>query len=483
MSTYANLFKSGMNNQGGGLNFINNNPYNSLQQLSFGGGYKDQRFDLSTLAQVVINNPTWFGIFQKIEAMVKVSGFEVYEIKNDGKKQITRPAKEYKQLLINAGLKKMIQNMIVAGYGLGLGGGIGYKTKENGKIKLHFDPYTLDGIPRVAFWGDKDRKTANISEVEILDQNAQKVHKFDYKDIYHYQFSNPNATNAFGTNGVVVAAKWMKLEYVMMTANDQVFTDGLQVKKVASLDSMALKNAGVNQHDIQNSTELLKKRLQEANGVQNAGKMLFLPFPMNFQDISVSNNSQMRTTEMLSEIEKRVHKAMGVDQAILDTSLSKYNNIDQAVDLLYQAVQSFIVDLQELVENWALPTLDPKFDNTRFCFRIPRQFSQEEIKLKEVNDKAMALYWSNLKVANESLTTLNLAVLPTPDKLKYLQEQGMTVETLNKETIEIKPSTENQTVDDFTQITNSENVRTKQDFYSSLENRLDTSFKKLFDNA
>jgi len=245
-----------------------------------------------------------------------------------------------------------------------------------------------------------------------------------------------------------------------MAANDQAFANGLHITKVASLNASELKNLGASQADIEQATRLLQQRLKEANGIRNAGRILFIPFPMTFQDISLANNSQMRSVEILGKINEMIHHAMGIDKAILDTSKSKYDNIDQAVDLLYQSVQSFITDIQKLVERWLLPNLIKNYDPTRFIFRIPRQFSQEEIKIKEVNSKNINWFFENLKLANEALADKGIVALPTPDKLKFLQEQGIKIDFAdNIEQGSLTPSPDNQTADYFTLVTHSDVIR------------------------
>jgi hypothetical protein len=452
--SYSELFKQG-ESLGSTLSWLNYTSYTNFDSYSH-NGLQDRRFDLKELAQVVMNSPTWYGIFQKIEAMIKMSGFEVYEISDNGNFKITEQSRKIKKILEEKKIEQIIQNMLVSAYGLGLGGGVGYFV--NGQP--YFDPYTLDGVPRVVFWLDKTNKTPQIETVEIIDNRARPVYKFRYNEVYHYQFSNPTATFGFGCNGVVVAARWLRLEYLIMAANDQAFANGLHITKVASLNASELKNLGASQADIEQATRLLQERLKEANGIRNAGRILFIPFPMTFQDISLANNSQMRSVEILGKINEMIHHAMGIDKAILDTSKSKYDNIDQAVDLLYQSVQSFITDIQKLVERWLLPNLIKNYDPTRFIFRIPRQFSQEEIKIKEVNSKNINWFFENLKLANEALADKGIVALPTPDKLKFLQEQGIKIDFAdNIEQGSLTPSPDNQTADYFTLVTHSDVIR------------------------
>jgi len=450
--SYSELFTQS-ENLGSTLSWLNYTSYTSFDSRN---GLMDRRFDLKELAQVVMNSPTWYGIFQKIEAMIKMSGYEVYEVDDNGNFKITDKSRQIKKILEEKRIDRIIQNMLVAAYGLGLGGGIGYFV--NGQP--YFDPYTLDGVPRVVFWLNQTSKIPQIEIVEILDSEARPVYKFKYEKVYHYQFSNPTGTLSFGSNGVVVAARWLRLEYLIMAANDQAFANGLHITKVASLNASELKNLGASQADIEQATRLLQQRLKEANGIKNAGRILFIPFPMTFQDISLANNSQMRSVEILNKINEMIHHAMGIDKAILDTSKSKYNNIDQAVDLLYQSVQSFITDVQKLVEKWLLPNLIKNYDPTRFIFRIPRQFSQEEIKIKEINSKNINWFFENLKLANEALADKGIVALPTPDKLKFLQEQGINIdfaENINETSL--VTSTDNQTADYFTLVTHSDEIR------------------------
>jgi len=221
--SYSELFKQG-ESLGSTLSWLNYTSYTNFDSYSY-NGLQDRRFDLKELAQVVMNSPTWYGIFQKIEAMVKMSGFEVYEVTDNGNFKITEQSRKIKKILEEKQIERIIQNMLVSAYGLGLGGGVGYFV--NGQP--YFDPYTLDGVPRVVFWLDKTNKTPQIEAVEIIDNRARPVYKFRYNQVYHYQFSNPTGTFGFGSNGVLVAARWLRLEYLIMAANDQAFANGLHI--------------------------------------------------------------------------------------------------------------------------------------------------------------------------------------------------------------------------------------------------------------
>lgn len=459
--SYADLFKKGLE---GGFNqttsFFSQTPTYTFHET----GYKQDlgfKIDLASLFKVVLNEPIWFGIYKKVQDTMKVLGGQVYEIRK-GKVVLTAQAQAVTELLDLTGREEIINNMIVSAYGLGLGGGIAYKVKKNGKLKIKFDPYIMSGFPRIAFEGDNRLANPDIQKVFILDQNAKDVYTFNYKDVYHYQFCNPTADLRFAMNGVVAVAKWVALKYHIGASNDAVFSNGMLAKYLVGLDSNKMQTSGMSEEAIRASTNLLEKKLREATGVKHNGGMIFTPFPLTFQDIQM-NNSQMRTWEGINNIEDQIYFAMGVDKALLDTSKSKYNNIDQAIDQLYQAVYAFTIDVQNLMERFVLPAIIPnEFKNRQFIYRIPRQFTQEEIRIKEIKNKEFGDYFSNLKVANESLSSYNLAVLPTEDKLKTLEEYGVYIKTLNKETITIKPSPENTVADGFTQLTHNESVDVRE---------------------
>lgn len=477
MSSYFNLALKGLESSHQDLGW-GGDHFNQLQYLNFNTGYKNESIDLSMLPKIALGCPTWLAAYQK-GVQVVIDFGQVYEKTKDGKLINTEASKAYNDKLDKAGHERLNNSMLVASLGLGMGGAVGYKLKKKGEIKLHLDPYVTDFFPRVAFWGDQRRRSTDIEKVEILDYYGQEVYTFPYKDVYHYQYLNPTGTNAFGINGVSVAIKYMYLEYLQVGANSNAFKNGMHVDKIASLDHTQLKNIGVNARDIQRATELLKERLSESRGVKNAGKLMFLPYPMQFDDVGFMNNSQMRTNDFLDKtIPTNILKAMGFDTSILSVRDLKYNTVDLAIDLLYQSLKPFTRYVEKLHNDWSLPTLDPTFDKSRFVYKMKRQVTLEEIKIKAQKTKETQVFFQNLKTANEVFSNLGLVALPSEDKLKYLEEQGMKIETLNKD-IKIKPSSDNQTSDYFTSETTSESVR-QLSYYEQLKKRLDSSFEKLY---
>jgi hypothetical protein len=302
---------------------------------------------------------------------------------------------------------------------------------------------------------------------------------------------NINGNPAFGSNPVLHAAKYLRLQYVMMMSQDTIFSGGMQASKFFGIDIDAMLKLNATPTQINLATKKLVEDLRQANGIRNRNRAIVLNNALKAYDVQM-NNSEMRTPELLPMLKEAIFNFYSVDPSILDISQSKYDNAEQAKDQLYQQIMPFLGQIQTYAEEWKLPQIDPEFDRSRFVVRFSRQFSDEEIRIKESVSKDNQTYFQNLKIANEAMSSHGIAVFPTPDKLKYYQEQGFEMVTPDKEDVNIKPSKENQTLDHFTQLTKEESVRelnqdeveeTRQfDFYDELSKRLDSSFSRLFTN-
>lgn len=454
MSSYSELFKKGLEGDYG-QSFFSYNNYNSL--YTFGGVKDDRVGSLSELTQTLIDNPTLSGIYTKIQDLIKESRLSVFEIKKDGSLKKTLPARIYEQELIKNGIEKDIDSFLVARYGGGFGNALAYKIRNGKNIELKFEPFVVNGFHRVEVVGDQNWQNLEVLKYRILNANGLMVYEFNPKQVYHYSYLNMIGNPAFGHNPILTLAKYLRLFSNIFKSQDAIFSGGMQASKFFGIDIEALIKQGTNPENIALATERLKEDLRQANGIINRNRAIVLNYPLKDYNIQM-NNSEMRVPEIIPLLTQLFFNAFGVDPSILDISQSKYDNAEKAKDALYQQIRPFLLDIEKYVERWKLPNIDPKFDPSRFVFRIERQFSEEEIRIKELVGKQTAQYFQNLKTANEAFGDINLKFLPTENKLKWLEENDITVKTVGKEEINIKPSTENQTADSFTQLTEQESV-------------------------
>lgn len=458
--SYSELFKKGLEQTNNNESFFNFNNYNNLYQY---GGQKDDRIDLFQITQYLMNTPVIMGIFTKISDIVDESEIKVLEVKKNGQLKETRPANEYRKLLLDTfNFRKDIQNFKIAAYGGGLGNALAYKIRNGKKIELKFDPFVVNGFHRVEVVTDQFSKNLEVLEYKILDQNQTIVYNFKPDQVYHYQFANLNGNPALGSNPLLHVAKYLRLMYVMMMSQDTIFSGGMQATKFFGVDIDAMLKLNASPDQINQATKKLAEDLRQANGIQNRNRAIILNNALKAYDVQM-NNSELRTPELLPMLKEAAFNGYAVDPSILDISQSKYDNAEKAKDQLYQQIRPFIIDMQRYAEVWKLPQIDSSFDSSRFIVRFSRQFSDEEIRIKDAISKENQVYFQNLKTANEALGDINVKALPTPEKLKFFKENGITFETLGKETIDIAPSTDNQTADNFTQITTSESVKRQID--------------------
>jgi len=475
---WENLFKTGQDTDYNNLSYFANNNYSFS---SFGNvGNKDDRIgDPQVIQRLCQNNPLLFGIFNRISDIIMSSGFEMFEIVK-GNLKITKPALEYKRWLLDTGIKEDINNLLIASYSSGLGNALAYKIKNKGKIQYIVDPFLKDGKYRVEVKADEH----NITEYRIKGKHDEDLYVFKPDEVYHYRHSNPDGNVALGTNGVLVASKILQLGYNILTFNSTHFGNNLNSVRMFGLDYALMEKIGYSGNDLDNMLKEMANELSQANGLRNANKTMLLKYPITDLTKEPQTNSQTRAVELYKEIiKKEVCHAMGVDENIFDIGGAKYDNAEKLQDQLYQQVKPTIIKIQDYVENWRLKQLDNNYNNDKFIFRFRRQFSTEEITLKETKDKQTQVYFNNLKIANEIYSDIGIKILPTPEKLKELEElQQMTFETINKEKITIKPAEDTQIADTFTQITNAESINRELEpnYWEIVENRLNKSFKAIF---
>lgn len=457
-----------------------NQPQFSFNQINM-GGQTDTRISPSRFEQIFFSDPISSGIYGKIADLLTLSDFEVYEVKRDGSLSLTRPAKEYKQLLVKNKLRERLEHGFASAFwGTGLGNALTYRLKSNGRLEFRTEPFIVNGMERIRVYGDQNGENLESKEYGVLDETGIEIYRFKAKDVIHHRYVAPNGSYYFSASPGLVASKWLNLKYNLLAAIDANASGGLLAKYLVGVDQTKLKNMGITSADaIANATNSLKEQLRQGKGIQNAGGMIFTEFPLLFQNIQMSNSEQ-RVTEMLPLINNEIFYAYGVDPAILDKRNSKYDTADQARDDLYQSCQATFKKIERDIEKGELKWIDPDFNNSRFIFRIPRQFSQEEIRIKEINDKAISIFFNNLKTANETFSGQGVVVVPTEDKLKSLEEQGMYFKTPAKEEVNIQPSSETQLADTFTKISQSDNVirqNLQLDYWQEVKSKLDKSFK------
>jgi len=458
--SWTDLFKQG-GDYGNNISWLNNSNY-SINQINF-GGQTDTRLDVSSIEKVFMSDPISYGIYNKIQDLIVLSDFEVYEVKRDGSISSTRPAREYKQLLIDTKLRDRIKfGYLPAYYGTGLGDALTYRIKVNGKLEIKTEPFVMNGMRRVQIYGDENNENMEIKEYGVLNSSGREIYRFKAQDVIHHKYSSPNASPYFSASPGLVASKWLNLKYNILSAVDANASGGFKGSFFMSLDTQKLQKMGFSANGLEEAKGKLKEELRQANGIQNAGRMVFTPFPVVMQNTQMSNSEQ-RSNEFVPLINNEIFYAYGVDPAILDKRNSKYDTADQARDDLYQSCQATFKTIEQDVERGDLKFIDLNFDNSRFIFRIPRQFSQEEIRIKEIKNKELQIFFGNLKTANETFSVQGLIALPTEDKLKSLEEQGIYIKTMGKEVIDIKPSAEPQLADTFTQVSHGENVNRNLD--------------------
>jgi hypothetical protein len=483
--SYGKLFLKGLEPSNSGVSFTSETDY-TFYNYNSAGGITDNRINARQITNVAMNDALFIGIYSRIEELINLSGYQVYEIdKASGSLKISRAAVAYTTLLKESGVEQHINSLMVTSFGTGLGTGLGYRVKNGGKVEYKFDPFVVNGKHRVAVYGDANNENLEIASFGILDSGGKEIYNIPAKDAYHFKYSNPDGNPAFGTNGLLAASKWLNLKYSIMDANERIYTTGMQASYLVGVDAGKMQKQGASPESVKNAINRLIEDLKQGNGIQNKNRLIATPVPLTWQNIQM-NNSEMRSQEMLDLINREIFYAFKFDKAILEIESSKYNNAEQAMDHLYQSLKAFIHSVERYVETYLLANLDPKFDNSRFIFRIPRQFSEEEIRIKEVKDRETQMYFGNLKVANESFAGMGVVVLPTETQLSTLQEQGYSVYTPAKEDINLSPSSESgQLADNFTGVTDSESVKrlSTENFWELTKEKVDKSFRSLYENS
>lgn len=464
-----------------------NPTYISTNNISE-SGTSDNRIDYLQLETIFINSGGAFGVYSKIKDIITLSEFQIFEVDKDGSYKITKKAKRIKQQLLDDKLDEKIEHKIVpAFWGTGLGDALIYPVKHNGKISLEIDPFIMNGRERIKVHGNYNDDDNAISAYSVINSSGTEVYKYNADQVYHLRYSSPSANPYFSASPSMVASKWLQLKYHIMQANSSIASGGMKASYLVGVDASKMKAQGSSPEAITGSMDILKEEIKQSLGNRNAGRVLFTPFPLTWQNIQM-NNSEMRYTELLPYIDDEIYHAYGVDKSILDPSLSKYNNADKIRDALYMSLQSSIRKIEKAIETYYLPILSEEFRSGNFVFRIPRQFSQEEVELHKAKSEEINKLISNFKTLNETYSASGIMVFPTADKLKMLEEEGIVFKSILKEEVDIKPAEDVQLSDNFTKITNNEMASRNYENNSkktreAIKAKLDKTFKKYLQNA
>jgi hypothetical protein len=474
-----------------GQMYDNGSSYFSTSNYSFDvnsyGVQTDTRFDPQTVTALAMAEPVFIGIFTKIANAIKSldkSVYEVDEVDKSGVPVKTKKAKKLYKWLKEAGMEKVLEKMLVSAFGTGMGGGVCFPTKKNGRLVFRFEPYIVEGRTRVGFYGD-DGINNEITKVVILDQYAQEIPDYTFegsrlkKYVYHFQYVNPNGTEGFGSNGLIGAMRAMSLRRAFDQTNEAMAKNGMKQSLIASLDGKAMSEAGLSPKEIVDSRVKAKELLQNNTGIRNAGGVMFIDLPLNLKEISL-NNSQNRTIEYKKAIEEDLWLTMAMDKANWLGGNAKYSNLEEISDNQLKDLRWVLKCIHNMFE-WCL-SFHPEYEEGRFIFRTAREVTAEEIKIREAKLKELAMYANNLKILNETFSSLGHSVLPTEEKMATMLSQGMLWHKTS-EPIILKPADTDGVADDFTQITSAESInRSKPDFMDNLRKRVNKSFESVLNS-
>ena len=466
--------------------------YFSSGDYSFGANFygvqKDTRFDAQTATALAMAEPVFFGIFTKISNAVNALEKKVYEIDKNGKPFESKKSKKILQWYKEAGKKHIEQQMLVSAFGTGMGGGVCFPVKKSGELVFRFEPYILEGKARVGLVGDNGINN-EILKVVILDQNGSEIPQYTFegkrleKYLYHYRYLNPNGTAGFGSNGLIGAMRAMSLRRAFDQTNEATAKNGLKQSGMVSLDTTKLQDKNGNGLDGKTLNALMGKTeelIQNSTGIRNAGGVLFAGrLPLVFTPTSL-NNSQNRTIEYKKFSEEDIWLSLGMDKANWQSKDSKYDNLERANDQMFKDLGWFLRGQEELGE-WCM-RFCPFWEEGKFIYRTERQFSSEEIRLREAKSKEMASFTQNLKILNETYSSIGHSILPTEEKMATMLSEGL-VFHLNSEPIKLQPAESDNIADDFTQVTNAEAIyRNKTDFMDNLKKRVHKSFESVLNS-
>jgi hypothetical protein len=475
--------------QQGGSMYGNQPSYYSSGDYNFGinhyGVQKDDRFDPMMVTALAMAEPIFMGIFTKIANAVNGLDQKVYEIESDGKPRESKKAKDLLKWYNDTGREQVENQMLVSAFGTGMGGGVCFPTKKSGELNFRFEPYILEGRARVGLYGDNGVNN-EVTKVVILDNYGSEIPEYSFegsrlkKFLYHYKYINPNGSNGFGSNGLIGAMRAISLRRAFDQANEAMANNGMKQSGIVSLDPSKMLDAqgkGISGETLKAMAAKTRELLKMNTGIHNAGGILFAErLPITFTPNSL-NNSQNRTIEYKKINEEDVWLSYAFDKAFWMSENSKYNNLEIVNDQQFKDLKAFRRG-RERVGEFCL-SFNPKFEPGRFVLRTSREFSSEEINLRQANTKDLSSYVQNLKILQETYGALGHSVLPSADKLAFLESQGIVFKPNSEPTL-IQASDGDGIADDFTQVTSAESInRSKPDFMDNLRKRVNKSFESV----
>lgn len=443
-------FKEGLSYQAdsfGEGSFFNDN-FGSLLGTSNFSGIRDTRFTPALLNYMFTANPLAFGIYNKIQNAILGKKYKFCG-KNDLKN------KYYLELLEQSGFKKrLFESFIPAFWGTGGGNALYYVVKENGDAKICLDPFIMAGDTRIRICGDNGINN-QPTKYEVLQIGTQSpVYTFEKKGLQavrHIKYASPNADSLLGTSPIIALCKIWALKSKALSATETVFGNGLQASHIISLevDKMSDVRGGVKLPDIQSiGNKLAQEIMQGATGLRNKNTAIVSPVPISTTKIQ-SNNVEMETVKLIDIADDQTYIAYNMDKAVFDTSKSKYNNADLALDSVWKAVQPQLNTFLDTEMEFVMPFLDSTYDIEKYPLRFEFDPTTQDFETAKLKQDTMSIYLNSLATLNKN----GVLARPTTQMLGELQENGMDLSGAFQEFVE---ATTNQIGNDFTKITEKE---------------------------
>lgn len=377
---------------------------------------KDTRFTAGMLNYVFFSNPLAFGIYNKIQGLIKTREYGFY-----GKNENIN--KELKRLLQASGFDKRLENGILpAMFGTGGGNGLYYTVKKsNGNPEIRFEPFIQANYIRVAVTGDNVGYN-EPTKYEVLTPVTQRpLHEFKPEDVYHLKFSSPNGDALIGTGPIISLAKLWLVKLRGLEASGNVFTNGLQAAYVIGLDAGAMSKApgGIRINDLKDIKKQMVEELKQGTGLENRNRSLISMMPLTFNKLQMTN-VEMETLKLIDLTNQETFAAYGIDPAVMDISKSKYDNADLSNDTLYKAIEPIIHQIIKAEMEYVMPRLYPGYNPDKYPFRLAYEPTTEDMAIKEIKQKDLQIWLENYIKAVQA----GMKVNPTPEKVEELKAHG-----------------------------------------------------------
>lgn len=436
-SLTRNWFKQGLFQNTSGYDegsfFVDN--FQNVLGLSNFAGVTDTRFTPALLNYMFTANPLAFGIYNKIQNAILGKKYKFC-----GKNELKN--RYYLELLNSSGFqKRLFESFIPAFWGVGGGNALYYLLKENGKPKIHLDPFIQAGDIRVRVYGDRGINNEPV-KYEILQNGLNNViYSFEganLKNVRHLKYSTPSGDSLIGTSPVISLVKIWALKSKALTATETVFGNGLQASHIVALevDKMSDVRGGVKLPDIQAiSNKLAQEIVQGMTGLRNKNKAIVSPVPITTTKIQ-SNNVEMETVKLIDIADDRTYIAYNMDKAVFDTSKSKYNNADLALDSVWKAVQPQLNVFLGAEQEFVMPFLDSSYDPEKYPLRFEFDPTTQDFETAKLKQETMAILLNSLASLNKN----GVLAKPTTQMLKELQENGIDLSGAFQEFVETKSS-------------------------------------------